>query len=176
MRIRLDVRVVLAVTALLSAVPRPALPESPEPVAEGLSGLRQLHIRVECWTDIETIANACYEAREGAIQRLSAAGLTVVSEKEWLSLPGMPSLVLTGHVSPLAQEHPEAERREIVSVSAEYYEMATLVRDPALTLGATTWKATTDTVVISPRDAQAVKDGLLKKIDAFVESWKKAIP
>jgi hypothetical protein len=96
--------------------------------------------------------------------KLRLAGMRVLTEKESLGMPGMPSLYIAVNVSPSGRA---------ANVAVELQQNVRLVRDPTVLAFCTTWLAE---VVAGNLNAQDTRDTVKDLVDKFLNGWLSVNP
>lgn len=100
-------------------------------------------------------------------QKLSLAGIPVLSEKEWLKEPGRPYLYINANVSK------QAGGGYYYCIAVELTQMVTLVRSPNVQCRGGTW----NTVGVgASKELRDIRDRIKDQVDIFISAYLSMSP
>jgi len=155
----------LVLSVLVSTVainPAFALEGEPERqfVLEGLDGV---HVSVPAITGIDVDRGDITRAVE---ERIAAAGLKAIGDKEFLNYTDVKSLVV--RVTPLKHSG-----KTFYSLNLDLTQMIDLPDKQSRKVDASLWDDVSVGVVDASKDGQ-IKDVVLKQVDKFIDMWRRA--
>jgi|SRR2546422_778763 len=166
-------KTVLAVLALLSAtLVSPLVGQGNDEFARNtLAGLRGV------WVAVEKISEEAQrdgldttQIRTDVELKLRQAGITVLTRQEWVSTAAAPYL----YVNVQAIKNPA--NVYAFSANVELRQRVTLVRNPAMSILATTWSATGFIGMVGSQKLGSVRNDVRDLTDRFINAYLAANP
>lgn len=130
-----------------------------------LQGINAISVEIESLSDgAKLLGLSKDDIRTDVELKLRLAGIRVVTEKEVIGLPGMPSLYVMATVT---------ESGKAVSINVQLVQNVHLERNGQLAVGATTWDVGAVGVNLT---AQDIRDKIKDLVDTFVNAWLSVNP
>jgi hypothetical protein len=130
-----------------------------------LKGIDAVYVAIEPLPDGATVLGLTEEAIQTDVElKLRLAGLRVVTQSEWLQLPGQPYLYVKINVSTGSQA---------ANVDVELCQNVLLKRNNSPAFGVATWRVGG---VISGPDAQFIRERTKDLVDKFLNAWLSVNP
>lgn len=135
---------------------------------ETLAGLPGVRVAIDEPDDGAGLTESAL--RKEVESRLAAAGIRVLSDREWQAAPGHPSLKLEVTLKR------EGKGSRLFLVELEVEQDVRLVRDPARNGPAATWAAASRFGATPASGVGGVLSAVREACDEFVATWRRANP
>jgi hypothetical protein len=155
--------------ALLAVISLPAAAQGMES-GVALDGLTGVEIRVHEMSSLDPADGLSKELIRGDVEKLlKKAGLKVLSEEEWLSAPGNPTLSVKINI------RKETKRSHIAILETRLEQNVSLERDPSKRLSTITWTAGETLTDSSTKElATEARRYVEIFVEQFISDWEDA--